>query len=159
MKYFKKKQYLQILFIFCILILIVAFYLEYILGYEPCNLCIIERIPYALAILILILNYKYKKNHLFFSILLLLTFSFSLIISAYHLGIEQGWISESLLCGSNNMNLISKEEIIKSLNELNISCKDVTLRIFGLSLTTYNIFLSLLMIFISTKIYLLKNGN
>ena len=107
--------------------------------------------------IILIVNYKFKGNQIFYSILLILIFSFSIIISIYHLGIEQGFIDESTVCVSENLNLLTKEEILNSLNELRISCKDVAFKIFGFSLTFYNLIISILMFLLSTKIYLLNN--
>lgn len=153
----KKKDYLQILFFLSILILTSAFIIEYIFGYQPCNLCLIERIPYGLSTIILMIIYNLKKNQIFYSVLLLLVFSFSIFISIYHLGIEQGFIDESTVCVSKNLNLITKDEVLGSLQELRISCKDVAFKIFGLSLTTYNLIISILMFLISTKIYLLSN--
>ena len=155
----KEESFLQVLFILSILILGTAFIIEYFLGYIPCNLCKIERIPYGLSIIILILNYNFKENQIFYSVLLMLVFSFSIIISVYHLGIEQGFFDESAVCASKNLNLLTKEEILKSLNELSISCKDVAFKIFGFSLTSYNIIMSILMFLLSTKIYLLSNDN
>ena len=155
----KKKNYLQILFILSILILGTAFIIEYFFGYIPCNLCKIERIPYGLSIIILITNYNFKGNQIFYSVLLMLIFSFSIIISIYHLGIEQGFFEESSVCATKNLNLLTKEEVLKSLNELIISCKDVAFKIFGLSLTSYNIIMSVLMFLISTKIYSLSNDD
>jgi disulfide bond formation protein DsbB len=155
----KKESYLQILFTLSFVILTTAFTIQYIFGYQPCNLCIIERIPYALAIIILILNFKFKKDQVFYSVLLLLIFLFSFLISLYHLGIEQNLINESSVCGSNGINLITKDEVLKSLQEKRVSCKDVTFRIFGLSLTTYNMMISLLMFLISIKIYLINNDK
>ena len=154
-----KKNYLQILFILSITILTTAYVIQYIFGYQPCNLCIIERIPYALAIIILILNYKFKKDQVFYSVLLLLVFSFSFLISLYHLGIEQGFVDESNICRSNSVDLITKEEILKFLQKIKISCKDVAFKIFDLSLTTYNIIISILMFLISVKIYLINNDT
>ena len=83
-----KQHYLRILFTLSCLILLSALIIEYVLGYQPCNLCIIERIPYGLAIIILILNNFFKKDQLFHNILLILVFLFSIIISVYHFGIE-----------------------------------------------------------------------
>ena len=154
----KKKNYPQILFILSFLILTSALIIEYVFGYQPCSLCLIERIPYGLSIIILLLNFLFKKNHLFYSVLLMLIFLFSTIISIYHLGIEQGLLVESSICTSQYLDLITKEQVLNSLKELNISCKNVAFKIFGLSLTTYNIFLSILMFLLSTKIYLLSNG-
>ena len=153
----KKENYLQILFIFSILILVTALIIEYFFGYMPCNLCKIERIPYGISIIILIANYNFKGNEIFYSVLLMLVFSFSIIISIYHLGIEQGFIDESTVCATQNLNLLTKDEILKSFNELSISCKDVAFKIFGFSLTTYNIIVSILMFILSTKIYQISN--
>ena len=153
----KKKNYYQILLILSILILISAFVIEFIFGYQPCNLCIIERFPYMIAIAIILLTYIFKKNIIFYNILLVLVFLFSILISVYHFGIEQGMIEESMVCKSKSLDLITKEDILNSLQELRISCKDVAFKIFGLSLTTYNIFISLFMFLLSTKIYLVKN--
>ena len=153
-----KNRYLQILFILCFVVLTTAYSIQYLLGYQPCNLCIIERIPYILAMIILLLNYRFKKDQVFYSVLLSLVFLFSFIISLYHLGIEQGLINESSICESDNINLTTKDEILNSLQEIRISCKDVALRIFDLSLTTYNMIISILMFLISTKIYLINNG-
>ena len=76
------------------------------------------------------------------------------ILSLYHLGIEQGFIEESSVCDlKNGSNLLSKEEILKQLQEKNVSCKDVTFKIFGLSLTSYNILISLLICISTGKIY------
>ena len=83
-------------------------------------------------------------------------FSFSFVISFYHFGIEQGFFEESAVCGLKNATeIISKEEILKQLQTKTVNCKDVTFRIFGFSLTTFNIFISLILVFILVKI--LKN--
>jgi disulfide bond formation protein DsbB len=153
----KKKTYLRILFLLSFVVLATAYTIQYLLGFQPCSLCILERVPYALAMIILILNYKFKKDEIFYSVLLLLIFTFSFLISFYHFGIEQGFIQESNVCGSNKVDLIIKEDILKSLKEINISCKDVTFKVFDLSLTTYNMLISLFMFLMSSKIYLINN--
>ena len=153
----EKTTCLKILFLSSFTILLSAYFIQYLLGYQPCNLCIIERVPYALSLIVLVFNHFFKKDQVFYSILLLLIFSFSFLISVYHFGIEQGFISESNVCGSNNSDLTTKEEVLKSLQEINISCKDVAFKIFGFSLTTYNIIVSVFMFLISTKIYLIND--
>ena len=137
-------SYLKIIFFISLISLISAFYIEYVLGHQPCNLCLIQRVPYGLCIILLVLNYFHRKDEKFIILLLTLIFSFSFLVSFYHFGIEQGFFRESGVCGLNSTSeIISKEEILKQLNEKNISCKDVTFRIFGLSLTTFNIVISL----------------
>ena len=145
---------LKLIFLISIIALSSAFFIEYVLGHQPCNLCILERIPYLLAIIIILLNFKFSHYEKFFILLLSIIFLAGAIISLYHLGIEQGFIQESLVCDlKSGSNLLSKEEILKQLQEKNVSCKDVTFKIFGLSLTSYNILISLLITVSTGKIY------
>ena len=156
----RKKLLIKIIFLVSILALASAFFIEYILGHQPCNLCIFERIPYLLAIIIILLNFKFNQFEKFFTLLLVIVFLFGAILSLYHLGIEQGFIQESLVCDlKSGSNLLSKEEILKQLQEKNVSCKDVTFKIFGLSLTSYNILISLLISISVGKIYFNYDKN
>ena len=157
---FKTEFCLKLILIISLVSIISAYFIEYVLGYQPCNLCLIERIPYGLSIILITLSYFSKKNEKFIILLLILTFLFSFAISAYHLGIEQGLFEESAVCGlKNTTGIISKEELLKQLQEKPISCKDVTFRIFGLSLTSINILLSLILITLLTKIYISYEKN
>ena len=151
---FSINTYLKIIFFISLVSILSALFIEHILGYQPCNLCLIQRIPYGLSIILISLNYFQKKNERFIILLLILVFSFSLIISFYHFGIEQGFFKESAVCGLKNLTeIISKEEILKQLQTKTVNCKDVTFRIFGFSLTTFNIFISLILIFFLIKIF------
>ena len=151
---------LKLIFLISIIALSSAFFIEYILGHQPCNLCILERIPYLLAIIIIMLNYKFVHLEKYFILLLIIVFLAATILSLYHLGIEQGFIEESLVCDlKKGSDLLSKEEILEQLQEKNISCKDVTFKIMGLSLTSYNIFISLLITISSARIYLNYDKN
>ena len=149
-----KNLLIKLIFLISVIALVSAFFIEYVLGHQPCNLCILERIPYLLAIIIILLNFKFSHYEKFFILLLSIIFLAGAIISLYHLGIEQGFIQESLVCDlKSGSNLLSKEEILKQLQEKSVSCKDVTFKIFGLSLTSYNILISLLITFSTGKIY------
>ena len=151
---FNIKSYLKLIFLISFISIISAYFIEYILGFQPCNLCLIQRIPYALSIILLIINSIFNKNEKFFIILLILIFIFSFAISFYHFGIEQGFFEESAVCLlKSDTNIISKEELLKQLSQKNISCKDVTFKIFGMSLTTFNMILSLIILIILTNIF------
>ena len=145
---------LKVTFLISLVSLISAYFIEYILGHQPCNLCLIERIPYVLSITLIILNYFLKKSEQFIILLLILLFSFSFILSFYHFGIEQGFFEESAVCSiKNTTDIISKEELLKQLQVPIISCKDVTFRIFGFSLTSFNIIISLVLTFLLLKVF------
>ena len=151
---FKVEFCLKSIFVICFISIIAAYFIEYILGYQPCNLCIIERIPYGIGVFLIANNYIFKKNEKFIIILLLLTFIFSFLISTYHFGIEQNFFEESAVCTmKNTSNIISKEELLKQLQVRTVSCVDVTFRIFGFSLTTFNILISLILVIFLTKIF------
>ena len=53
-----KALIIKLIFLISVIALISAFFIEYILGHQPCNLCILERIPYILAIITILLHYK-----------------------------------------------------------------------------------------------------
>ena len=151
---YKINFYLKIIVFISLIALISAFFIEYSLGHKPCNLCLIQRIPYGLSITLISLNFFLKEKEKFIILLLILIFSFSFLLSFYHYGIEQGFFEESSICGIKNASdIISKEEILKQLQEITVSCKDVTFRIFGFSLTTFNIIISLIIVFLLLKIF------
>ena len=151
---------LKIIFLFSLIALISAYFIEYILGHQPCNLCLIERIPYGISLILISLMLYFKKSEKLLTLLLILTFIFSFLISFYHLGIEQGIFQESTVCGVKNFSEnIKKEDLLNQLNEKTVSCKDVTFRVFGLSLTTINIVISLLFIITLFKNYIKYEKN
>ena len=155
-----KNLLIKLILLISIIALISAFFIEFILGHQPCNLCILERIPYFLAIIVILLNYKFIEFEKFFILFLVIIFLFGTALSLYHLGIEQGFIQESLVCDlKSGSNLLSKEEILKQLQEKSVSCKDVTFKMFGLSLTSYNILISILITFSAGKIYFNYDKN
>ena len=113
-----------------------------------------ERIPYVLSIILIITNLILKRNEKIFILLLMLIFVFSFLVSFYHFGIEQGFFKESAVCNIENAaKIISKEDILKQLQEKTVSCKDVTFRVFGFSLTALNMIISLILLSLLIKIF------
>ena len=145
--FFEIKKFYTIIFITSLLSLLIALYIEFFLGYQPCKLCIYQRIPYLIAIFLTFLGISYSKNLIWLYALLLIFFS-SLLLSGYHLGIEQEIFKEFSGCTGNSINIIDKNELLKLLNSEVNSCKNVDFQIFGLSLATINFLLSFI-IFIS----------
>ena len=156
----KNEFYLKIILIISFTALIFAYFVAHILGHQPCNLCIIERIPYGISIILIAIIFIIKKNQKFLTLLLILTFAFSFTISIYHYGIEQGFFEESTVCNARNLTEnITKENLLEELSKKTISCKDVTFRFFGFSLTSINVVLSLLFIITLIKIFIKYEKN
>ena len=65
-----KNLLIKLIFLISVIALVSAFFIEYVLGHQPCNLCILERIPYLLAIIIILLNFKFSQYEKFFILLL-----------------------------------------------------------------------------------------
>ena len=156
----KNKTTLNLILLFSIFVLIAAYFIQYVLGHQPCNLCLIERIPYILTIIIITLILIFKKFEKVFLLLLTLIFVAATLISFYHFGIEQGFIKESLVCDLKvQTNSLTKEDLLKELKTKTISCKDVTFKIIGLSLTSINIIISLILSVITLKLFLNYEKN
>ena len=156
----KNKTTLNLILLFSIFVLLAAYFIQYVLGHQPCNLCLIERIPYILTIIIITLILIFKKFEKVFLLLLTLIFVAATLISFYHFGIEQGFIKESLVCDLKvQTNSLTKEDLLKELKTKTISCKDVTFKIIGLSLTSINIIISLILSVITLKLFLNYEKN
>ena len=147
------KLLLNSILAFSILSLSIAYFIQYVLGHKPCNLCIIERIPYIAAIILISLIFILNRYQKIISSLILIFFIFGAVVSFYHFGIEQGFFSESLVCDLGNSQPLNKEDLLNQLKKKEIvSCKDVTFRFLGLSLATINTIISIILSGIMIKI-------
>ena len=150
---FNNKLILNGILVFSILSLSIAYFIQYVLGHKPCNLCIIERIPYIASIILISLIFILNRYQKIISSLILILFIFGAVVSFYHFGIEQGFFSESLVCDLGNSQPLNKEELLNQLKKTKIvSCKDVTFRFLGLSLATINTVISLILSGIIIKV-------
>ena len=146
----RKNFYLIILFISLISI-ISALYIEYILQYEPCKLCIYQRLPYIAAIFISIVGFNYSTNDKIL-IITIMVFAISAIISGYHFGIENNLIQEISSCTNNSLDISNKSNLLESLNKsMPVDCKDATFKILGISLAAINTILSILIVIFSIR--------
>ena len=160
MSQIKNRITFNLILIFSVFALGAAYFIQHILGHKPCNLCLIERLPYIFAIIIISLGLILKKFEKVIIIFLILIFLAATIISFYHFGIEQDFFKESSVCNlDNNINNLSKEDLIKELQQQTVSCKDVSFRIFGLSLATINTIISLILSVITIKLFLNYEKN
>ena len=156
----KNKTILNSILLFSIFALFAAYFIQYVLKHQPCNLCLIERIPYIISIIVISTCLFTKKFEKLSLIILGIIFFSATLIASYHFGIEQGFIKESLVCDLNGeSNSLSKEDLINQLKKMPVSCKDVTFKVLGLSLATFNIFISLILGVINMKLFLTYEKN
>ena len=154
MSHIKNKNLFNLILCFSIFALCAAYFTQHVLGHLPCNLCLIERIPYFLVIIIIVISFVFNKYEKIYLGLLSIIFISAAFVSFYHFGIEQGFIKESLVCDLDFQdNNLTAEEILNELKNKTVSCKDVTFKILGLSLATINTIISLILSVIVTKIF------
>ena len=152
----KNKIYKYFIYIFVINFLVIssALFIEYILKVKPCALCIYERYPYYLILLFSALFFLKNnwKNELM--ILIIITSVVSFFLAGYHVGIEYGLINELSSCKTEVGKNISKDILLKELqSKLAPSCKEVGFKLFGLSLDSINIIMSLILTILYYKIF------
>ena len=158
----KQSNNIFLIFILAIisLTIISALIIQYWLGHEPCKLCLYERIPYFLSMLLITKIFFIKKYERITLLILFLVFMSSAVLAFYHFGIEQGFFSESLACTSGDLSkTLSKEELLQQLKLNDISCKDVSFRILGLSLAAINTIFSLILSAIFMRMFINYGKN
>ena len=159
LKYGNNKLLIAILFV-CSSILVSAYLIQYKLGHQPCRLCVYERVPYILSILLIIELLFFKKFQKIIFLVLSLIFIIGASLSFYHFGIEQGFFDELFFCETNNVkDTLTKEQLLDELSKSNISCKDVSFRILGLSLATINSIFSVILSFVFIKLFMNFKNN
>ena len=114
--FLNKKNFYLFVLIYSLSAIFFALYIEYILGYKPCKLCIYQRIPYIISIFISFVGYNYFKNDKIL-FLIIITFLLSVLISGYHYGIENNIFKEF---NNSVLSTISRELTAHPENSLNI---------------------------------------
>ena len=148
------KKFLLSILVFTSLVIVFAFIIEHQLGHEPCKLCLYQRIPYFLSMMLIIKILFIKKYERITLLILFLVFISSAALAFYHFGIEQDFFSESLACTASDLsNTYSKEQLLEQLKQNTISCKDVSFKIFGLSLAAINTIFSLVLSVIFIRLF------
>ena len=142
------KKFYLLIFLISTISLLGAVFIENVLEQSPCRLCLYQRIPYLISIFICFFGFNYYKNFLWMYLLLIL-FIISAILSGYHVGIENSIFEEFSGCTSENINITNKLDLLNNLKKTMPSCKNVDFRLFGLSLATINLIISLIISAIS----------
>ena len=88
-------------------------------------------------------------------ILMTLTSIVGFFLAGYHVGIEYGVIDELSSCKTEISKNISKDILLKELqSKLAPSCKQVDFKLFGMSLASINMIMSLILAILYYKMFL-----
>lgn len=140
------------IFSLCAAILTMAYVLKNSYGVLPCQMCLYEQWIFmgagSLALLgFLLCSPIWQKRILF---LLGFVFLGEMLTAAYHVAIQQHWVSLPAFCASQDFSSFDSVEALREqmLNTPFVRCDQITWSLFGLSLAAYNVLISsLLMLF------------
>ena len=144
--------------LFSIFAILSAFFMQYVLGHAPCKLCTYQRIPYYIIILVGLIALFFPKIIKITSFLLIFLLLAEFLISNYHTLSTYEVISYSGCQSAEIPNdIIQLKEALMS-DTLIVNCSNANLKYFGIPLSIYNSFFSLMfLIVIVFKAYEEKN--
>jgi disulfide bond formation protein DsbB len=125
-----------------------AYFFEYVLHYQPCPLCLEQRIPYYVAIPLSLLVAVAAKRQAPRPLLLAgfaalaIAMLVGAVLAAYHAGVEwQLWAGPQECSGDPNFGRTGS--LIEQLNTVRVvRCDEAAWRLFGVSLAGYNVLIS-----------------
>ena len=120
-----------------------AFAFQHLGGLAPCQLCLTQRWPHAIAVLLgaVILLTRFYRFAPFGALAAATTAGYG----AYHVGVEKKWWQGPQTCsGGADQSNVSAEEILEQLLAAPIvRCDEVPWEMFGLSMAGWNMVISL----------------
>ena len=135
-----------------------AFFMQYVMGHAPCKLCTYQRIPYYIIILIGLITFFFPKIIKLTSFLLIFLLLAEFLVSNYHTLSTFEVISYS---GCQSAEIPSDINVLKKAlmsDALIVNCTNANLKYFGIPLSIYNSFFSLMfLIVIAFNAYKEKN--
>ena len=120
---------------------------EYVFGFTPCSLCLIQRYPHILVAVTSVWLIFFRTHNVFLYPVNTLVMASSIILASFHVGVEQSIFQGPQSCSSSNLSFVSEknaEALLKEiLNTSVIRCNEVTWSFMGLSMATWNFILSI----------------
>jgi disulfide bond formation protein DsbB len=115
-------------------------------GYEPCVLCLYQRVPYGVIIVLGIaaMFLQGAEARRWIVLAAAATFLAGAGIAFYHVGVEQLWWASAAPCGSSGEAVTTTQDLFAALQKKPVkSCGDIDWTLFGISMATYNVGVSL----------------
>jgi len=160
-----QRFYAALIFTGALLVIASAWGFELIGGYQPCGLCLEQRIPYYIGVPIagvaLFMSLKNRAVGLIRVTLLLVAviFAASTALAVRHAGVEWGWWLGPSNCGAGGFETLqSAGSLLESLKIVKIAyCDQAALRIFGLSFAGWNAVASIALVALAVKAAFVKS--
>lgn len=126
-----------------------AYVFQFGFGYQPCVLCLYQRLPWWIAIGVACLGLSLFRRAPrllpVFTILAGITLLAGAVLAGYHVGVEQHWWPGPTGCSSTaDMSSMTLEEMKKAILATPVvRCDDIPWSLFGISMAGYNFLISL----------------
>jgi len=147
-----QQKFFYLVFILASFSLSFAYFVEYILGFKPCVLCIYQRLPYYVIAFCSIIAIVQNRFRILIAFLITISFTLSFGLALYHTGIEHKIFPPTSQC-HNQLELPSYEsfgELENSLlNMKPVSCDKAHFYILGFTMAELNVILSFIMLALS----------
>lgn len=136
--------------IYSLTVLISVYFMEFVLGWKPCELCLLQRYPYFIIIIMSIAFMVAKIKNININsklaiVLILAPIFTGLLIAVYHFGVENSYWRNISACSDQLSKIdVNTDNLLSGLNEIKPNCSD-PVKIFGLSISGYNILSNILM--------------
>ena len=117
-------------------------------GLAPCELCLMQRWPWAAAIVIslVIVLVGDRAGLAWVALLLGLVFAVSVVMAFYHVGVEQHWFAGPAACTASEGGAMTLEQMKQQiLGTAPVLCDRPDWTLFGVSLAGWNLLASLIM--------------
>ena len=134
--------------LFSIFAILSAFFMQYVLGHAPCKLCTYQRIPYYIIILIGLITFFFPKIIKLTSFLLIFLLLAEFLVSNYHTLSTYEVISYSGCQSAEIPNDINQLKEALMSDTLIVNCSNANLKYFGIPLSIYNSFFSLMFLIV-----------
>ena len=125
-----------------------AFFMQYVLGHDPCKLCTYQRIPYYIIILIGLITFLFPKIIKITSFLLIFLLLAEFLVSNYHTLSTYEVISYSGCQSAEIPGDINQLKDALMSDTLIVNCSNANLKYFGIPLSIYNSFFSLMFLIV-----------
>ena len=112
-----------------------------LLGYAPCDLCILQRWPHAAAILIAVPALLMRGW--LWPVLGAVAAATTSGLGLYHTGVEKHWWQGPTTCTSGGVGNLTPDQLLAQINSAPlVQCDQVAWQMFGVSMASWNMLLS-----------------
>src|SRR5437762_11393154 len=121
---------------------------EYWGGLAPCELCLVQRWPWAAAIVIslIVLLVGERASLSWVALMFAIVFAISVVLAFYHVGVERHWFAGPTACTASSGGAMTLEQMKQQiLGTAPVLCDRPAWTLFGVSLAGWNLLASLIM--------------